>query len=68
MFVIVGLCSIEVKPLGPVQLQAVASVATPVKVKSLPSQIGFGAAVADTPVGTVQPMQPKATQVEEGAL
>ena len=61
---IVGLCAVEVKPLGPVQLQPVAPVALPVKVNVLPTQIGLGAAEADTAVGTVQPMQPKATQVK----
>ena len=49
----VGLCDEEVKLFGPVQLQLVASVAPPVKVKSLPSQIGLGAAEAVTAVGTV---------------
>ncbi len=63
----VGLCKVELNPFGHVQLQHVASVAPPVKVKLLPAQIGFGLAEALTPVGTVQPMQPKATQVEDGA-
>ena len=61
---IVGLCAVEVKPLGPIQLKPVAPVALPVKVNVLPTQIGLGAAEADTAVGTVQPMQPKATQVK----
>ena len=53
MFVMVGLCKLEVKPLGPVQLQEVASVALPVNVKSLPSHIGFGSAKTVTAVGIV---------------
>lgn len=61
----VGLCNEEVKPLGPVQLQAVAPVAVPVKVNVLPTQIGFGEADALTPVGPAQPMQPKETQDDE---
>jgi len=59
----VGLCDEDEKLLGPVQLHASAPVAPPVNVKVLPSQIGLGAAEAVTAVGTVQPMQPKATQV-----
>ena len=62
----VGLCEVEVKLLGPVHAQEVASVAPPVSVKVLPTHIGLGAAEAVTPVGTVQPMQPKATQVVLG--
>ena len=50
---IVGLCDEEVKLLGPVQLQLVASVAPPVNVNVLPAQIGFGLANAVTPVRTV---------------
>ena len=61
IFVRVGFCNEEVKPLGPVQLQPVAFVAAPDNVKALPAQIGFGAAETDTAVGGVQPMQPKAT-------
>lgn len=57
-----GLCDEEVKPFGPVQLQPVAPVAPPVNVNVLPAQIGFGLAEALTDVGTVQPIQPKATQ------
>ena len=64
---IVGLCEVEVKLLGPVQFQEVALVAPPVSVKVLPAQIGSGLAEAVTPVGTAQPMQPKATQVDDGA-
>lgn len=60
----VGLCKVEVKALGPVQFQLVALVAAPVKVNVLPTQIGLGTAEAVTAVGTVQPMQPKATQVK----
>ena len=40
------------KLFGPVQLQEVASVAPPVKDKSLPSHIGFGSAKTVTAVGT----------------
>ena len=50
--------------MGPVQLQPVAPVVPPVKLNVLPSQIGLGDAEALTAVGTVQPMQPKATQVK----
>ena len=50
--------------MGPVQLQLVALVAPPVKVNVLPTQIGLGVAEALTAVGTVQSMQPKATQVK----
>ena len=58
----VGLCKVEVKPLGPVQFQLVALVAPPVNVKVLPSQIGLGAADAVTLVGAeVQPAQPNDT-------
>ena len=39
--------------MGPVQLQLVAPVAPPVKVKVAPAQIGLGLADAVTPVGTV---------------
>ena len=39
--------------LGPVQLQLVAPVAAPVKVKVAPAQIGLGLADALTPVGIV---------------
>src|SRR3990170_1936169 len=67
MLAMVGLCEVEVKTFGPVQFHAVTFVPAPVKVNVLPTQIGLGAAEAVTLVGTVQPMQPKATQVEEGA-
>ena len=50
--------------MGPVQLQLVALVAASVKVNVLPTQIGLGVAEALTAVGTVHPMQPKATQVK----
>ena len=36
-----GLCNVEVKPFGPVQLQLVASVAPPVNVNTFPAHIGF---------------------------
>ena len=65
---IVGLCEDEVKLLGPVHCHPSALVAPPVKVKVLPAQIGLGLGDAVTPVGTLQPMQPKATQVDEGEL
>ena len=45
-----GLCKDEIKPLGPVQLQFVAPVALPIKVKVLASQIGLGVEVAITAV------------------
>ena len=64
----VGLCDVDEKLFGPVQFQLIASVAPPVNVKVLPTQIGFGLADAVTADGTVQPMQPKATQVEVGAF
>ena len=53
ILVIVGFCDEEVKLFGPVQLQEVASVALPVKDKSLPSHIGFGSAKTVTAVGIV---------------
>ena len=49
---LVGLWVALEKLLGPVQLQPVAFVALPVKVKVFPAQIGFGEADALTPVGT----------------
>ena len=64
----VGLCRVEVKPLGPVQFHAITFVPPPVKIKVLPSQIGLGAAEALTAVGTVQSMQPKSTQEDVFAL
>ena len=67
MAAMVGFCKVEVKPFGPVHAKDSASVAPPVNVKVLPSQIGLGAAEALTAVGTLQPMQPKATQVFSGA-
>ena len=51
---IVGLCSAEVKALGPVQDQDVAPVAPPVKIKVLPIHIGLGVAEAVTAVGKGQ--------------
>lgn len=66
MLVIVGFCKVEEKELGPVQAHEVALVAVPIRVKALPSQMGLGVAEAETPDGTVQPIQPKATQVELG--
>ena len=50
---LVGLCKVEEKALGPVQLQLVAPVAPPVNVNVAPAQIGFGLADAVTPVGMV---------------
>ena len=64
----VGLCNVEAKLLGPVQFQLVAFVAAPVKVNVLPAQMGVGLADAVTAVGTMQPIQPNATQVEVPAL
>jgi len=46
----------------------VAPVAPPVKFNVLPTQIGFGAAEAVTPVGTLHPIHPKATHEEVGAF
>ena len=51
MFKIVGLCNVELKPFGPVQLQFVAPVAMPVSVNILPEQSVVGKAVADTAEG-----------------
>lgn len=65
---IVGFCKVEVKELGPVQAHEVALVAVPVNVKVLPSQMGLGVADAEIPDGTVQPIHPNATQLEEGLL
>ena len=62
----VGFCKVEVKPFGPVHAKDSASVAPPVNVKVLPSQIGLRAAEALTAVGASQPMQPKATQLFPG--
>ena len=55
IFAMVGLCKEEVNELGPVQLQVRTSVAAPVRVNVLPTQIGSGLADALTPVGTVIP-------------
>ena len=52
-FVIVGLCKVDVKLFGPVQLQLVPFVAPPVNVNVLPEHIGFIDAVAVTTVGTL---------------
>ena len=60
----VGLCNEEEKLLGPVQLQLVAPVAPPVKVNVLPSQIGFGAADAVTPVGRIVVVSVKVVEEE----
>jgi hypothetical protein len=53
MFDIDGFCEVEVKLLGPDQLQDVAPVAPPVSVNVFPAQRGFGLAEAVTDVGTV---------------
>ncbi len=48
---IVGLCAVDVKPLGPVQFQVEPLVAVPVRVSVLPAQMGLGLADAVTEVG-----------------
>ncbi len=54
-FVIDGLFKVEVKPLGPAQLQPVGAFtppsAAPFKVKVFPVHTGFGLAKATTPEG-----------------
>jgi hypothetical protein len=69
IFVIVGLCNVEVNEFGPVQLQLVAPVAPPVKVNVLPAQIGFGEAEAVTAVGgAVLVITTSSVEAVQGAL
>ena len=50
--VIVGLCKVDAKLFGPLQLQLVAAVAPPVNVKAVPAQSDVGDAEAVTVVGS----------------